>query len=153
MRGAMNRAITSAPPPGPAGMTNSTGFWGSQAATLPDHTSSIASTPSIDAVQLHCFIWCSSCPTSSAELHAVFQGSAIFCAEAVVKVSRPQMCWQGFLQQLLIHRENADTKHLDASLSMIDLSVTEPTILRVFTPASRRALPTAVGSRTITAAR
>src|SRR5881397_3151128 len=66
--------------------------------------------------------------------------------------SRPQMCWQGFLKQLLIHRENADTRHLDASLSMIGLSVTETTSLRVFTPASHRALPTAVGSRTITAA-
>ena len=35
-RGAMNRAITSAPPPGPAGMTNSTGFCGSHAVPLPN---------------------------------------------------------------------------------------------------------------------
>ena len=72
MRGAMNRASTSAPPPGPAGTTNSTGFWGSQAATLPNHTSSIASTPTIGAVQIRCCMWCSSGPTASVELHAVF---------------------------------------------------------------------------------
>jgi hypothetical protein len=55
----MNRAITSAPPPGPAGMINSTGFWGSQAATLPEYTSNIVSILMIGAVQSHCFMWCS----------------------------------------------------------------------------------------------
>jgi hypothetical protein len=31
------------------------------------------------------------------------------------------MCWQGFLKQLLIKGENADTKRLDALLSVIHL--------------------------------
>jgi hypothetical protein len=86
--------------------------------------------------------------TNSNVCTAYFRG--FVASEAVCTYSRLQMCWQGFLQPLLIHRENADTKHLDASLSMIDLSVTETTSLRVFTPASHWALPTEVGSRTIT---
>jgi hypothetical protein len=38
------------------------------------------------------------------------------CSETVLKFSRLQIFWQGFLKQLLIKRENADTTHLDASL-------------------------------------
>ncbi len=41
--------------------------------------------------------------------------------EAVLKFSRLQIFWQGFLKQLVINRENADTKHLDASLRVIHL--------------------------------
>jgi hypothetical protein len=56
------------------------------------------------------------------------QGPAIFTSatgisslKTVLKFSRLQIFWQGFLKQLLIDRENADTQHLDTSPSVIHL--------------------------------
>ena len=56
------------------------------------------------------------------------QGPAIFTyatglssLETVLNFSRLQICWQGGLKQLFIERRNADTKHLDASRSVIHL--------------------------------
>src|SRR6266511_3873528 len=61
MRGAMNRAITSAPPPGPAGMMNSTGFCGSHAASIRPSGMKTTTMPSSHANQTQCLI-CISLP-------------------------------------------------------------------------------------------
>jgi hypothetical protein len=42
-------------------------------------------------------------------------------SEAVLRFSREQCGWHGFLKQLLIRRENAEPQHLDASLGVIHL--------------------------------
>jgi hypothetical protein len=51
--GEMNRAITSAPPPAPAGTTNSTGLAGTQAAAVPIVTKSITKEQTITIIILN----------------------------------------------------------------------------------------------------
>jgi hypothetical protein len=53
-----------------------------------------------------------------ATVHATYMYQT---SEAVLRFSQEQLCWQGFLKQLLIKRENANPKHLDASLGVVHL--------------------------------
>jgi hypothetical protein len=51
----MNRAITSAPPPEPAGITTSIGFCGSHAVAIPNNIGNIPKTLSIDTENIRFF--------------------------------------------------------------------------------------------------
>ena len=53
---------------------------------------------------------------SQSEYHPVRHYAPL---EDVLKFSRPQSCWQGFLKQLPIKKGNVDTNHLDAWFSVI----------------------------------